>query len=300
MAQRTGSTDLPNTAATSHHGTNADVESQTKAAEQQGASVLDQDAIAAIQETWSALDAISANRTSDALAAIERATGKANILLARNPSTALIPVDQAVEVIDTAPHDLVQIADIAAAANGAMVIDDYPAARALLHGLMSEIRVRTFNLPLATYPAALTEAARRLEEKKNPEAEAILTMALNTLVLVDQVTPIPLLITREAVEQALTVRDKDTESALKLLQAAKFELVRAAALGYAGQDPEYKVLQDNISELEKQLKGKGDTTSLFAKLRERLTAFLKRQSQQERSDRPESQKPQTGSERRAA
>jgi hypothetical protein len=41
-------------------------------------------------------------------------------------------------------------------------------------------------------------------------------------------------------------------------------------------------LNTDISNLEKQLKGNEDATSVFAKLEDRLSAFLKRQSQQER------------------
>jgi len=42
--------------------------------------------------------------------------------------------------------------------------ENYPAARVLLQRLASEIRVRTYNLPLGTYPAALKTAARFLDQ----------------------------------------------------------------------------------------------------------------------------------------
>ena len=112
---------------------------------------LDQEAKAAIDETQKAIDAIAANKNEQALAAIEQATGKINILLARNPATALIPVSLEVEVIDAAPHDSKAIAEIAKNASKAVDDKNYPAARVLLYALTSEIRVRTYNLPLATY-----------------------------------------------------------------------------------------------------------------------------------------------------
>jgi len=40
----------------------------------------------------------------------------------------------------------------------------------LLYSLESEIRARTYNLPLATYPLALQEAARLLDQGKNDDA----------------------------------------------------------------------------------------------------------------------------------
>jgi hypothetical protein len=61
------------------------------------------------------------------------------------------------------------------------------------------------------------------------------------------------------------------------LDAARDELERAIALGYAAQDPEYKALKDDISVLEKQVKRNEETSSLFSKLQDRLSAFLKRQ-----------------------
>jgi len=56
----------------------------------------------------------------------------------------------------------------------------------------SNIRVRTYNLALATYPTALKEAARLLDQKNTKEASDVLLTALNTLMVVDNVTPLPL------------------------------------------------------------------------------------------------------------
>jgi hypothetical protein len=41
-------------------------------------------------------------------------------------------------------------------------------------------------------------------------------------------------------------------------------------------------LNDSISDLEKQLKGSGDTGSAFARLKEKLSSFFKRQSESEK------------------
>ena len=98
---------------------------------------------------------ISQNKKNDALAAIEAATGKINIVLARNAKAALIPVASEVEVIDAAPLDekVVQALDHGVAE--AVKSKNYPTARLLLYSLESEIRTRTYNLPLAAYPLAL-------------------------------------------------------------------------------------------------------------------------------------------------
>jgi uncharacterized protein YpmS len=257
-----------------------DIESQRNADEQQAKKDLDQDAIATIKETRTALEAIAANKTDQALAAIERATGKINILLARKPATGLLPVAAEVDVIDTAPPDSKMVNTVADAASRAVRDHDYPKARVLLDSLVSEIRVRTYNLPLATYPDALKNAAQLLDQKKTQEASAVLLGALNTLAVVDRVTPIPLIRAREAVAQAQKQESKNKDAARQQLETAKNQLQRAKDLGYAGQDPEYAALNNEISNLEKQI-GNGDLNAVLAKLKDRVESFVKRQSEQE-------------------
>ena len=55
---------------------NSEAERQRQQAEQDARKSLDQDAIAAIEETQNALKAVTSGRSDEALAAIERATGK--------------------------------------------------------------------------------------------------------------------------------------------------------------------------------------------------------------------------------
>jgi hypothetical protein len=261
------------------------IDKQLKEAEQRAAQMLDKEAIVAIEQAVNAVHFIENNKPNDAVAAIERARGKIDVLLPRNSATALIPVDMEVDVIDSAPRDIDSILDLAGAASVAIDTKDFPSARVLLLALMSEIRVRTFNLPLATFPTVLKDAARLLDQQKNQEAKALLLTALTTLVAVDHVTPLPLLLAREALDQAQAQVEEDKTAALELLDKAKDELQRSRELGYAGRDPEYPALKEAISKLEKQLKADEVTAPLFAKLKERLSAFLNRQSELERKER---------------
>jgi hypothetical protein len=146
----------------------------------------------------------------------------------------------------------------------------------------------------------LTEAAHLLDQKKNEEARMVLMTALGTLVAVDEVTPIPLLVAREAINQAQEQRDKDKETALAFLDTARYELDRAMALGYAAKDPEYKKLKDEISNIQKQLKKNEDTSSFFSKLQERLSAFVKQLSEGKHSRQTKSQAKKSEPEKRAA
>ncbi len=261
----------------------SEIEQQRSSAEQQATKTLDKDAIEASKETMAALKAAEGGKTDDAIAAIERATGKINILIARNPANALIPIDVQVEVVDAAPLEAKAIKTLAAATEDAVKSKDYPAARTLLQGLRSEIRVRTVDLPLASYPTAMQEAARLLDQKKDAEAAAVLHTALNTLVVVDHVTPLPLVLAQAIIGQAQVAREKsDRQRALALLAQARFELDRARDLGYAGMDPEYNSLADAVSDLEKQVEGNENTESAFAKLKEKISSFFHRHAANEK------------------
>lgn len=109
----------------------------------------------------------------------------------------------------------------------------------------------------------------------------MLLAALDTLVLVDRIIPLPLLLAREALNEAQALREKDKDTAMKRLEIAREQLLRSRALGYAGRDPEYNKLFDAILSLENQLRGNEESMSAFAALKERLGRFLKRQSDRE-------------------
>ena len=271
--------------ARSHDQAQADesIEHQRRQAEQKAKGRLDEEAIAAIVETRNAVKAIEAGRNEQALAAIERATGKINILVARNPATALIPAAAQVDVIDTAPEDLELIQHLAGAVEDAVDEKDFPWARVVLDRLRSEIRVRTSNLPLATYPTAMQEAARLLDAQNPAEATAVLKTALNTLVVVERVIPLPVAVAQSAISEAQSLRDSDKERAQQFLTVARTELERAKELGYAGEDEEYATLNDAITKIESQLEGGEETESAFSRLKDRIAAFFTRQSESEKS-----------------
>jgi hypothetical protein len=259
-----------------------ELEEQRKQWQHSAEESLDREAIAAIQQTERALNAITEARIDEALAAIEQATGKINVLLSRNPATALIPVNAHVSVIDTAPQKTEDIATLRDLAEVSFDVNNLPAARTLLDSLRSEIRVRIYNLPLATYPAALQEAARLLDQKKIEEAGTVLLLALNTLAIVDQVTALPLLLAREAINGAQSQTDR--EGTQRLLDIADHELQRAEALGYATADAEYTALRDEIKNTRKKLRGNENVSSVFTGLKEKIASLIHRQSEKRTSD----------------
>jgi hypothetical protein len=263
-----------------------EVEEQRKQSQHSVEQSLDREAVAAIQQTERALNAITEARIDEALEAIEQASGKINILLSRNPATALIPVNAHVSVIDTAPRKTEDIATLRDLAEVSFEVNNLPAARTLLDSLRSEIRVRIYHLPLATYPAALQEAARLLDQKKMQEAGTALLWALNTLAIIDQVTALPFLLAREVINGAQSQTDR--EATQRFLEIADHELQRAEALGYATADPEYAALRDEIKNVRKKLRGNENATSMFTGLKEKIASLIHRQS--EKRTGPEVQK----------
>jgi hypothetical protein len=256
------------------------IEAERQKDQKEANQALNQDAIAAVEQTDDAIKSIAQNNKADAMAAIERATGKINILLARNPASALIPVHSEVVIIDSAPADVKAIDQIVQRATDAVKQRNLPAARILLASVVSELRIRTTSLPLGTYPAALQQAARLLDQGKNQDAGTVLLTAVNTLVTVDHVVPIPLLLAQSAIDAANSQR-QDKQMALIFLQTAKTEADLSRRLGYLGDESEYKALDQEIASAETAIKGKSDTSSVFAQLRDRISAFLKREKEQE-------------------
>jgi hypothetical protein len=267
--------------------TSPELGKQREKAEQEATRTLDKEAIAAVQETIGAVRELSESKTDAALQAIEHATGKLDIVLARNPEAALVPIDLEVLIIDNIPENWgeSQIANIADAASLAIDELDFPTARSVLRRLMSEIRVRTYQLPLGTYPTALKQAARLLADQKTKDAQTVLLTALGALVMVDRIISIPLLLAREHIDQASAAAATDKGKAQQLLEKAKKELGRSRSLGYAGYDPEYLTLKDEISRLAKQLKSGEETGSAFRSLKEKFAALLKRQSEPKKETR---------------
>jgi len=267
-----------------------ELEKWREAAEHKSEETLDADAMAAINETVRAIDAVAAGNSREALQMIEQATGKVDVAIARNPKLARIPVRTEALILDAAPADMGEIRRLADLAETAMLLGDYPGARSLLDALRSEIRIRTWYLPLVDFPTALRDAAALLDGDREAAGKALLA-ALRTLIASDRVMPIPLLLAQEAVEHAQMLAAKDKDAAQEELDGARFALNRAKTLGYRRQDTDYETLKSQIEILRKQLRGSDDTASRFQKLIQNLTAFGKRQS--ERSTPSANQSPST-------
>ena len=123
------------------------------------------------------------------------------------------------------------------------------------------------HLPLAAYKVALEKAARLLEQKNIDEASSVLTTFLNTLVVVNQTIPIPIINAKVMLKVAEQKYKKDKDTALNFINKAQNELERSKELGYTRNAEEYKDIDKSIKDLKKQIKGNENSASTFSTIK---------------------------------
>jgi hypothetical protein len=236
------------------------------------------EALAAVTETQAALVALADEDAEAATAALERAVGKLEVLLARRPELGLVPLDVTTEVVDTATG-LEAIERLTDAVEDLTDDGHFQAARLILENLVSELRITTTSLPLATYPDAIRRAARAVEEGNLTAARRVLAGALSTLVVETRAIPLPVIDAEAMVEGAeALVEEGETSLALAMLADAQYQLSRAEALGYGERDREFAALDEAIEELSERIEDEEESGSAFDALRERLARFKSRVS----------------------
>lgn len=148
------------------------------------------DATAAIAQTQQALKALEDKKSEEALKALADVTGKLELIVARDPKLALAPVATTLVTYDLfASPDTVKV--VVAEARRDLADGEVQKARLLTDTLASEIQIRTTNIPLATYPAAIKAITPLIDAGKIDEAKAQLQAALGTLVITTDVIPLP-------------------------------------------------------------------------------------------------------------
>ncbi|WP_419627090.1 YfdX family protein, partial [Thiolapillus sp.] len=196
-----------------------------------------EEAVAAIEQTQKALQALNEGKTDDTLKALEATTGKLELILARDPKLALVPVS-----VDMVTYDLFASVDTVKASikEARNLLDDgkVQEARSLMSNLASEVVISTTSIPLATYPDAIKAISPLLDKGETEKAKPALQTALNTLVVTTEVVPLPLLRSQhmlaaaEKLAEKKSRSDEDSKQLDQLLKAADEELKMAEVLGY--------------------------------------------------------------------
>jgi len=253
-----------------------DKASSDKAAEKR--KVITKEAVTALDETANALQALEEDKPDAALVALEKAAGKLELILARDPDLALAPVD-----VDVVSYDLLASRDTVKAmieeAEDYLEDGEVQKARPVVANLASEIQLQTTNIPLATYPDAIRAVAPLIDEGKLDEAKAALEAALNTLVVITDVIPLPKLRAELLLEKAQALAeteertDKDNEALADLLAEARNQLKMAELLGY-GTKESYKPMHEQLDEIQAKSAGGKAGKGWFETIKQQLSNLI--------------------------
>ena len=241
-------------------------------------SKLIREAVEVIAQTQALILQLDSIHQENAERIIAELIGKIEILTAAHPELSLLPIDVHSRVNEVIT-DIHAIKGIVGEAEKAMDKGYYQVARTLLNDLASEIVISTVNLPLATYPQGLKQAAVLIREKRLAEASDLLKKMLNTLVITEQIIPLPVMRAQQYVIEALALdlaKAADREEIIKLLDNADYQLKLAEALGYGKRTKDYKDLYKAIHNIKRSIEGEEAAeaiTQSLEKLKEQLSKF---------------------------
>ena len=143
----------------------------------------------------------------------------------------------------------------------------------MIGDLASEHVISVTNIPLATYPAAIKQAAALLHANKPAEAATVLEAALSTLVVQDTVIPLPLVRAEALLDSSRPLAEnpqrtaEENDQLRRLLDAARLQIELAKALGYATKD-DLEALSDELKTIQRKTEGQGFGTGLFDRTKE--------------------------------
>jgi hypothetical protein len=238
---------------------------------------ISDEARAALQETENAFQALSDKKPKEAIEALERVTGKLEILLARKPELSLAPTG-----VDVVTHDVVgtldEIERLRDEAADLLEDGEVQKARDILSGLTSEIIIGVTYIPLASFPEAIKAISPLIDQGKMDDAKAALQAAMSTLVVTEQVIPIPILRAEQLLQQAEPLAEKkdrtrdDKQTLQDLLENARYQIKLAKAFGY-GEKEDYQRFFDQIEKIAQETSDKKAGKGFFDEVKKSLTEF---------------------------
>jgi hypothetical protein len=257
---------------------------QGKARSQVGSAISQQrkeiidEAVSAIAETNTALQALEQDKPDQALNALARASGKLNIVLAREPALALAPIDVNVTLYNVY-NRVDAILKARKQAEDYLEAGEVQKARALIDDLASEMVISVVNIPLKTYPDAISAVVPLIDQGKIEKAKAALQAALDTTVISERVIPLPLLradvqlARAEALAEQERRSEEENKNLARLLDAVREQLKLAEALGY-GDKTHYARFYSELEEIEGKTKLGGAGEGFFDQIKTSLQSIF--------------------------
>jgi len=237
------------------------------------------EAVKVLEQTNVALQQLNAGEKQKALDTMALIVGKLELIVAQHPDLVLAPVDVQVVVHDYV-GDKKAVKSISKEARELLKDGQVQQARYLLKDLASEIVVRTTNLPLLTYPALMESVVPMIDQGDVVHAQALLQQSLSTVVVVDDILPLPVLRAEALLAEAAILAEdgerdeRANEMLASLLQEASEQLEWAEILGY-GDEKSFEALYKSITQIEDKTEDGGQEKGLFEELQSRITKLLR-------------------------
>lgn len=117
-----------------------------------------------------------------------------------------------------------------------------------------------------------------IDDGKVEEAKRSLQLALNTLVVTEEIIPLPILRAQTLLKKAEELAENDertikqNDDLAAMLDDARTQVELAEALGY-GKKRQFKPILEQVSAIEKKTQGGKSGTGFFDKIKEKLTEF---------------------------
>ncbi len=221
-----------------------------------------------------AMHALDENNVKAAKASLQKATTFFSKALKDDPSLNLVPISDDVKV-NTFEGDSKLVEQLVTTAKKLLENYDTQAARAILLPLKDEMRVSTEYLPMKLYPAAIQQAQSALEKGNKDLSISILMNAFDTIVVDTVTVPIAVLTAQDLINVAAKLNKAKKKEAQHLLGIANDELKKAVLLGYVKKyQDEYKLLNQEIQELQKEIQGENKVEKLYDNLKTHIDSLI--------------------------
>jgi len=240
------------------------------------AKIVNKDVVQGLKDVKAAIKFLVKKKpeVENAIKHLQSATGEFEGSVSLDKDLAFAPVENSLQTYilvassDEVERELAFIEDL---------IEDGKVqdARRLLMPLRSEVVVQTTSLPMITYPDAIKDAIRQLSDGTVEKAKEILETAMDTLIIEEEIIPIPVITAKNAIEKASKMDKKKKGKVLEELKLAKEQLKLANVLGYLSDDGKlHDDLQGQIEKIEKEVKGENKVEKLYDKVKAKMEGLF--------------------------
>lgn len=253
----------------------ADAKTSEKIVEKQKTIV--KEAVSAMKESQQALSYLDENKKKEAQEAIQSAVGTLETVVARKPSLGMAAFDVTI-MSHALLNDAESVNKLREQAISALENNRIQEARKIVSNLKSETVITVANIPLATYPDALKDAARLIDQNKLDMAKAEIVSALGTIVFTETVIPIPLARADYFLDQAAKLssksnRSKEENNKLSMfIDQGRSSLKMAEALGYVPKDA-FSESYAKLDEAANKVKD-GKSGNWFKEVKEKVSNYF--------------------------